>query len=236
VADGGRSSLIIPEARIFATRRTGNVTKPHGSIAGNQPKLARVCVELIGHLSYESEECRTMMALPGAAELANRRSQRLVFTPLHSAQASRPDDGDAAALPTHAGALPPASVSISSCWTCCRRWGASPLPTVIDKTRYSAFAEPTLIVSTPGADVCVLTTVRDAVDVGYRVMSCATRYGARSDEGHDMLMRLYHTRYTENTETADATTFCADAMLLNRCILSSRLMRSRTAREPTCSM
>jgi hypothetical protein len=114
--------------------------------------------------------------------------------------------------------------------------GASPLPTVIDKTRYSAFAEPTLIVSTPGADVCVLTTVRDAVDVGYRVMSCATRYGARSDEGHDMLMRLYHTRYTENTETADATTFCADAMLLNRCILSSRLMRSRTAREPTCSM
>jgi hypothetical protein len=25
-----------------------------------------------------------------------------------------------------------------------------------------------------------------------------------SDEGHEMLMRLYHTRYTEQIETADA--------------------------------
>jgi nicotinamidase-related amidase len=27
-----------------------------------------------------------------------------------------------------------------------------------------------------------------------------------SDEGHDMLMRLYHTRYTEQIETEDAAT------------------------------
>ena len=27
-----------------------------------------------------------------------------------------------------------------------------------------------------------------------------------SDEGHEMLMRLYHTRYTEQIETADAAT------------------------------
>jgi hypothetical protein len=30
-----------------------------------------------------------------------------------------------------------------------------------------------------------------------------------SDEGHDMLMRLYHSRYTEQIETADAATILA---------------------------
>jgi len=30
-----------------------------------------------------------------------------------------------------------------------------------------------------------------------------------SDEGYDMLMRLYHTRYTEHLETADAASILA---------------------------
>ena len=61
-----------------------------------------------------------------------------------------------------------------------------PPATVIDKTRYSALAEPklieqprqrdadALIVSGSETDVCVLATVLDAVDIGYR-SSCATR-------------------------------------------------------------
>jgi nicotinamidase-related amidase len=91
-----------------------------------------------------------------------------------------------------------------------------PPATIIDKTRYSAFAEPglithlrrreadTLIVSGSETDVCVLATVLDAVDIGYRVIVVRDAICSSSDEGHEMLMRLYHTRYTEQIETADA--------------------------------
>jgi nicotinamidase-related amidase len=90
-----------------------------------------------------------------------------------------------------------------------------PPATVIDKTRYSAFAEPgliehlrqrdadALIVSGSETDVCVLATVLDAIDIGYRVIVVRDAICSSSDEGHEMLMRLYHTRYTEQIETAD---------------------------------
>jgi nicotinamidase-related amidase len=91
-----------------------------------------------------------------------------------------------------------------------------PPATVIDKTRYSGFAEPallahlrarqadTLIVSGSETDVCVLATVLGAVDLGYRVVVVRDAVCSSSDEGHDMLMRLYHTRFSEQIETADA--------------------------------
>ena len=53
-------------------------------------------------------------------------------------------------------------------------------------------------------DVCVLATVLDAVDIGYRVIVVRDSICSSSDEGHDMLMRLYHTRYTAQIETANA--------------------------------
>ena len=93
-----------------------------------------------------------------------------------------------------------------------------PPATVIDKTRYSALAEPSLvehsrereadalIVSGSETDVCVLATVLDAVDIGYRVIVVRDVVCSSSDEGHDILMRLYHSRYTEQIETTDAAT------------------------------
>jgi nicotinamidase-related amidase len=93
-----------------------------------------------------------------------------------------------------------------------------PPATIIDKTRYSAFAEPelithlrrreadTLIVSRSETDVCVLATVLDAVDIRYLVVVVRDAICSSSDEGHEMLMRLYHTRYTEQIETSDAET------------------------------
>jgi nicotinamidase-related amidase len=82
----------------------------------------------------------------------------------------------------------------------------APPATVIDKTRYSAFAEPHLlqhlrqrgadglIVTGSETDVCVLATV-----LGARDAICSS-----SDEGHDALLRVYHRRYSEQIETADA--------------------------------
>ena len=43
--------------------------------------------------------------------------------------------------------------------------------------------------------------VLDAVDIGYRVIVVRDAVCSSSDEGHDMLMRLYHTRYFEQIET-----------------------------------
>ena len=92
-----------------------------------------------------------------------------------------------------------------------------PPATVIDKTRYSAFAElrliehlrqrkaDALIVSGSETDVSVL----DAVDIGYRVIVVRDAVCSSSDEGHEMLMRLYHTRYSEQIETADAAEILA---------------------------
>jgi nicotinamidase-related amidase len=95
--------------------------------------------------------------------------------------------------------------------------GLCPPATVIDKTRYSAFAEPNLlvhlqqraadalIVSGSETDVCVLATVLDAVDLGYRVIVVTDAICSSSDEGHNMLLRLYQTRYSEQIETAQAS-------------------------------
>jgi nicotinamidase-related amidase len=61
----------------------------------------------------------------------------------------------------------------------------------------------TLIISGAETDVCVLGTVLAAVDLGYRVIVARDAVCSSSDEGHDMFMRLYHIRFTEQIETAD---------------------------------
>jgi nicotinamidase-related amidase len=97
----------------------------------------------------------------------------------------------------------------------------APPATVIDKTRYSGFAEGALhahlhgrgadglIVTGSETDVCVLATVLGAVDLGYRVILVRDAVCSSSDEGHDALMQIYHRRYSEQIEVADAATILA---------------------------
>jgi nicotinamidase-related amidase len=61
-----------------------------------------------------------------------------------------------------------------------------------------------LIVSGAETDVCVLSTVLGAVDLGNRLIVVKDALCSSSDEGHDMLLRLYKTRYSEQIETAGA--------------------------------
>ena len=91
----------------------------------------------------------------------------------------------------------------------------TPPAVVIDKTRYSAFVQSslqatlarrsvdTLIVSGAETDVCVLATVLDAVDLGYRVIVASDAVCSSSDECHDALMTLYHHRFSEQIEIAE---------------------------------
>jgi nicotinamidase-related amidase len=93
-----------------------------------------------------------------------------------------------------------------------------PPATVIDKTRFSAFLGSAmlehlqareaegLIVTGSETDICVLATVLGAVDLGYRVILVRDAVCSSSDEGHDALMKLYHQRYNEQIEVADAAT------------------------------
>jgi nicotinamidase-related amidase len=93
-----------------------------------------------------------------------------------------------------------------------------PPATVIDKTRYSAFAEPDLlshlrareadglIISGSETDVCVLATVLGAVDLGYRVIVARDAVCSSSDAGHEASMQVYHQRYAEQIEVADVST------------------------------
>jgi nicotinamidase-related amidase len=154
--------------------------------------------------------------LPVVAAIAQRFPERTVFTRFITPQ--RPDDMPGTwrnyyqkwcettrehidprlleLLPALAKLVPPAKV--------------------IDKTRYSAFAETQLlahlrqrgadglVVTGSETDVCVLATVMGAVDLGLRVILVSDAVCSSSDEGHDSLLQLYHRRYSEQIETADA--------------------------------
>jgi nicotinamidase-related amidase len=102
----------------------------------------------------------------------------------------------------------------------------APPATIIDKPAYSAFAESnlqhwlsskrvdTLVITGSETDVCVLSTVLDAVDLGYRVVIVEDALCSSSDDGHDALMTLYHNRFAEQIElvkTADLPGFWREA-------------------------
>jgi nicotinamidase-related amidase len=94
----------------------------------------------------------------------------------------------------------------------------TPPATIVDKTRYSSFwgsnlqatlarlDTDALIVSGAETDVCVLSTIMSAIDIGYRVVVATDAVCSSSDECHDALMTLYHQRFSEQIEIADTET------------------------------
>jgi nicotinamidase-related amidase len=91
-----------------------------------------------------------------------------------------------------------------------------PPATIIDKPAYSAFFRSplatllqekgvgTVVVSGAETDVCVLSTVLDAVNIGLRVILIEDAMCSSSDEGHDALMTMYRMRFHEQIELIKA--------------------------------
>jgi nicotinamidase-related amidase len=89
-----------------------------------------------------------------------------------------------------------------------------PPATILDKTTYSAFADPlvkialdgrkadALVVTGSETDVCVLATIMDAVDLGYRVIVVEDAICSSSDESHDRLLAHFRERLGQQIETA----------------------------------
>ncbi|MHC4047686.1 cysteine hydrolase family protein [Bradyrhizobium sp. 23AC] len=82
-----------------------------------------------------------------------------------------------------------------------------PPAAMIDKPAYSAFSNSalagrlidknvgTVVISGAETDVCVLSTVLSAVDLGFRVVIVEDALCSSSDVGHDALMTMYRTRF-----------------------------------------
>lgn len=78
---------------------------------------------------------------------------------------------------------------------------------IVDKPAYSAFSNPhlagtlveksigTVVITGAETDVCVLSTVLSAVDLGFRVVIVEDALCSSSDVGHDALMTMYRTRF-----------------------------------------
>jgi nicotinamidase-related amidase len=98
----------------------------------------------------------------------------------------------------------------------------APPAQVVDKSRYSPFTErnlpellrqrriQTLVITGGETDVCVLATVLDAVDRGYRVVLAADALCSSSDETHDSLLALYGNRFSQQIELAVSEEILAD--------------------------
>jgi nicotinamidase-related amidase len=154
--------------------------------------------------------------LPLIVEIAGRYSARTVFTrfitPLHPEDRpgrwhryfSRWQRATRAELPSSELDLVPALQRFV------------PPAHIVDKPAYSAFSESplasflaergvgTLVITGSETDVCVLATVLDAVDLGFRVIIVEDALCSSSDAGHDALMTLYRNRFSEQIELIKA--------------------------------
>lgn len=87
---------------------------------------------------------------------------------------------------------------------------------IVDKRVYSAWSDTglheafthqgvdTIIVTGTETDVCVLSTVLGAIDLGYRIVVVSDGVCSSADQPHDHLLALYSDRFSLQVETADS--------------------------------
>ena len=150
--------------------------------------------------------------LPVVAEIAARHKERTIFTRFITPQTEdqRPGQWQRYYQRWKAATrerLPPDQLDLVP-----ELARLAPPAHIIDKPAYSAFylsgldvflrdkGVQCLIVTGAETDVCVLSTVLDAVDRGFRVVIVEDALCSSSDTGHEALMTMYRTRMQEQIE------------------------------------
>ena len=145
--------------------------------------------------------------LPTIASIVSRYQVRTVFTRFITPQAPEDRPGQWQSYfrrwqQATRDQLPPFALDLVPALA---RYG--PPVRIIDKPAYSAFSNPalaslliekgigTVVVTGAETDVCVLSTVLSAVDLGFRVVLAEDALCSSSDVGHDALMTMYWTRF-----------------------------------------
>src|SRR3982074_1515170 len=146
--------------------------------------------------------------LPRIVEIAARRPARTVFTrfitPMHADD--RPGRWRRYFRKWHR--VTRAELPASELELVPARRRVFPPEEIVDKPAYSAFRESplalllsergigTLVITGAETDVCVLATVPDPVERGFRVVIVEDALCSSSDAGHDALITLYRNRYS----------------------------------------
>jgi nicotinamidase-related amidase len=145
--------------------------------------------------------------LPTIADIVSRYQARTIFTRFITPQQPQDRPGQwqnyfrrwAQATRDH---LPPSALDLVPALA---RY--VPPCRIVDKPAYSAFSYPalaslliekgvgTVVITGAETDVCVLSTVLAAVDLGFRVVIVEDALCSSSDVGHDALMTMYRTRF-----------------------------------------
>lgn len=71
------------------------------------------------------------------------------------------------------------------------------------QTHLARFGVDTLIISGGETDVCVLSSVLGAIDIGYRVIVVTDAVCSSSDTTHDAMQHFYGQRLSQQVETAE---------------------------------
>lgn len=153
--------------------------------------------------------------LPAVVEIASRHAQHTVFT--RFAPPATPDAADGAWRAYYErwpqmtrAALDPQLLDLVA-----PLGRFVPPARAVDKPGNSAFSRPgfaaalkrrridTLVVTGGETDVCVLATVMQAIDLGFRIVLPTDALCSTSDGAHDALVDLFRTRFAAQV---DATT------------------------------
>ena len=182
--------------------------------------VVHVCVDMQRMFEEETEWHLPWMArvLPAIVALCGAHPERTVFT--RFLPAKEPGVGHGTwrryyeryasmtldRLGEEMVALSPALQTFVPPATVHDKWIYSPwLGSDLDRA-LKARGVDTLIVSGGETDVCVLTTVLGAIDLGYRVIVATDAICSSADRPHDAAVDLYHDRYGMQVETADVAT------------------------------
>jgi nicotinamidase-related amidase len=193
---------------------------PFGPIG---PNAVHLCVDMQRMFAEDTEWHTPWLkrVLPQIVRLADAHRERTVFT--RFVPARRPGEGEGTwkryyerwASVTLERASPDAIELVRELS------GFVPPAEVYDKRVYSPWhgdldirlrhrGVDTLVVSGGETEVCVLSTVLGAVDLGYRVIVATDALCSTSDETHDAAVDLYHRRYGMQVEPAETATILSN--------------------------